>query len=276
MIIMRKTPLWLNIIKIILIICFCVFAILPIYMTLIVSLTPYSNVLEAQLFPHYFETENFIDAFGLIWDNVLNSFFYAVCTTILVTVVAIPAAYVMARYYFLGRTVIQFLLILTQMLAGIVILPTLYKMFDAMNLLNSRASMILVMVAMNLALVETILYGYFRTLPIELDESAQIDGASYIQLLIHIICPASGPGIAVGAIFAFVNSYNEFVVPLFLLSDSKKYPITLTIYSLLTDTTIRWHIMAAASIIGIVPPVIIFTVFQKYIIGGVTNGAVKG
>lgn len=273
---MRKTPLWLNIIKIILIICFCVFAILPIYMTLIVSLTPYSNVLEAQLFPHYFETENFIDAFGLIWDNVLNSFFYAVCTTILVTVVAIPAAYVMARYYFLGRTVIQFLLILTQMLAGIVILPTLYKMFDAMNLLNSRASMILVMVAMNLALVETILYGYFRTLPIELDESAQIDGASYIQLLIHIICPASGPGIAVGAIFAFVNSYNEFVVPLFLLSDSKKYPITLTIYSLLTDTTIRWHIMAAASIIGIVPPVIIFTVFQKYIIGGVTNGAVKG
>lgn len=276
MIIMRKTPLWLNIIKIILIICFCVFAILPIYMTLIVSLTPYSNVLEAQLFPHYFEIENFIDAFDLIWDNVLNSFFYAVCTTILVTVVAIPAAYVMARYYFLGRTVIQFLLILTQMLAGIVILPTLYKMFDAMNLLNSRASMILVMVAMNLALVETILYGYFRTLPIELDESAQIDGASYIQLLIHIICPASGPGIAVGAIFAFVNSYNEFVVPLFLLSDSKKYPITLTIYSLLTDTTIRWHIMAAASIIGIVPPVIIFTVFQKYIIGGVTNGAVKG
>ena len=79
-----------------------------------------------------------------------------------------------------------------------------------------------------------------------------------------------------GAIFVFINSYNEFVVPLFLLSDANKYPLTLVVYSLLSDTTIRWHIMAAASLIGIIPPVVIFTFFQKYIIQGVTSGAVKG
>ena len=74
----------------------------------------------------------------------------------------------------------------------------------------------------------------------------------------------------------FVNTYNEFVIPLFLLSTANTYPLTLTVYSLLTDTTIRWHIMAAASIIGIIPPVAIFTIFQKYIITGVSSGAVKG
>jgi ABC-type glycerol-3-phosphate transport system permease component len=129
---------------------------------------------------------------------------------------------------------------------------------------------------MNLALVVTIHHGYFAALPASLDEAAEIDGCNYVQLLIRIIFPISGPGIAVGAIFVFVNTYNEFVVPLFLLSDASKYPLTLTVYSLLTDTTIRWHVMAAASIIGIIPPVAIFTIFQKYIISGVTSGAVKG
>ena len=117
-----------------------------------------------------------------------------------------------------------------------------------------------------MALVVTIHEGYFAALPKAIDEAAEIDGCSYLQVLTRIIFPISGPGIAVGAIFVFVNTYNEFVVPLFLLSTAETYPLTLTVYSLLTDTTIRWHIMAAASIIGIIPPVAIFTIFQKYII----------
>ena len=114
------------------------------------------------------------------------------------------------------------------------------------------------------------------TLPVELEEAAGLDGCNYIQTLFRIIFPNSGPGIAVGAIFVFINSYNEFVVPLFLLSTASKYPLTLVMYSMLTDTTIRWHIMAASSLMGIVAPVLLFTFFQKYIITGVTSGAVKG
>ncbi|HWR22201.1 MAG TPA: carbohydrate ABC transporter permease, partial [Feifaniaceae bacterium] len=151
-----------------------------------------------------------------------------------------------------------------------------YKTFNALGILNSPVSLILVYSAVNLPLVITIHHGYFSTLPGEIDEAAAIDGCNYLQTLLRIIFPISGPGIAVGAIFVFINSYNEFVIPLFLLSDAKQYPLTLTVYSLLTDTTIRWHIMAAASIIGIIPPVAIFTFFQKYIIKGATSGAVKG
>ncbi len=273
---MNKKTLPGKIVRAVLCVIFCVFAITPIYTALIVSLTPYSNILEPQLFPHYLEFKNFIDAFQLIWRNVLNSFLYACCATAMTTLVAVPAAYVLAKYRFQYRQAMMFILLMTQMMAGIVILPTLYRMFQSLGLLNSRGGMILVLTGINLALVVTILHGYFSTLPIELEEAAALDGCSYVQLLLRVILPISGPGIAVGAIFVFVNSYNEFVVPLFLLTEANKYPLTLTVYSLLSDTTIRWHIMAAASLIGIIPPVFIFTFFQKYIIQGITSGAVKG
>ena len=273
---MNKETVITRIGRIVLCVLFCLFAVIPIYSALIVSLTPYSNVLEAQLVPHYFEYENYYNAFSIVKTRILNSFFYAASATILTTVISVPAAYALARYKFKFRKTVLFLLLLTQMMAGIVILPSLYKLFHSLGMLNTVWSLVLVYTAMNLALVVTIHHGYFAALPASLDEAAEIDGCNYVQLLIRIIFPISGPGIAVGAIFVFVNTYNEFVVPLFLLSDASKYPLTLTVYSLLTDTTIRWHVMAAASIIGIIPPVAIFTIFQKYIITGVTSGAVKG
>ena len=272
----NKIPRPLRILRVVLCVIFCGFALIPIYAALIVALTPYAHMLEAQLFPHYFAIENFGEAFISISRNVLNSFFYAASATVLTTLVSVPAAYALARYKFKLRRTVLFALLLTQMMAGIVVLPTLYKMFHNLGILNNRASLILVYSAFNLALVVTIHHGYFQTLPADLDEAASIDGCNYIQLLSRIIFPISGPGIAVGAIFVFVNTYNEFVIPLFLLSNAAHYPLTLKIYSMISDTTIRWHIMAAASLIGIIPPVAIFTFFQKYIIQGVTSGAVKG
>lgn len=273
---MGKVSVRFKIFRLVLCVLLCIFALLPVYAALIVALTPYSNMLQPQLFPHYFEIANFRDAFASIFRNVMNSFFYAACATLLTTIIAIPAAYVLARYRFRGRRAVSFALMLTQMMAGIVVLPTLYKMLNNLGLLDSRTVLIVVYSAFNLALVVTILQGYFATLPEGLDEAAAVDGCNYLDILTRIIVPISGPGIAVGAIFVFVNTYNEFVIPLFLLSDASHYPLTLKIYSMLSDTTIRWHIMAAASLIGIIPPVAIFTFFQKYIIQGVTAGAVKG
>lgn len=273
---MGRVSLRFKVFRFILCLLLCVFALIPVYAALIVALTPYSHMLQAQLFPHFFEISNFAEAFQSINRNVINSFFYASCATVLTTVVAIPAAYVLARYRFRGRKTVSFALMLTQMIAGIVVLPTLYKMLNNLGLLNSRAVLVVVYSAFNLALVVTILQGYFAALPSGLDEAAAIDGCNYFDILTRIIIPISGPGIAVGAIFVFVNTYNEFVIPLFLLSDANYYPLTLKIYSMLSDTTIRWHIMASASLIGILPPVAIFTFFQKYIIQGVTAGAVKG
>lgn len=273
---LNKETLPGKVVRISLSVLFCIVALVPIYSALIVSLTPYANMLEPQLIPKYFEISNYALAFDFIQSNVLNSFIYAIAATALTTIISVPAAYALARYRFRLRKIVLMALLITQMTAGIVILPSLYRMFNAMGLINSPISLVIVYTAINLALVVTIHHGYFLTLPVELDEAAEIDGCNYLQIIMKVILPVSGPGIAVGSIFVFINSYNEFVVPLFLLRNAKQYPLTLTVYSLLTDTTIRWHIMAAASLIGILPPVIIFMLFQKYIIQGVIAGAIKG
>ena len=252
-----------------------IFAILPVYSAIIVALTPNANLLKPQLWPHYFEINNFFNAFRFILPGLYNSFFYAVAVTLLNVVVAVPAAYALAKYRFRIKPVVMFSLLLTQMMAGIVVLPSLYSIFNKIGLLNNRLGTIIVLTGVNLALVVWILYGYFRTLPTELEEAAMLDGANYLDLLFRIILPISGSGIAVGAIFAFINSYNEFVIPLFMLTDTKQYPLTLYFYTLLTDTTTRWHIMSAGSLIAIIPPVLIFIFFQKYIVRGLTSGAVK-
>jgi ABC-type glycerol-3-phosphate transport system permease component len=168
-----------------------------------------------------------------------------------------------------------FSLLLTQMMAGIVILPSLYTMYSKLKLVDSPYGLVFVLMAANLALAVWVLYGFFQTLPKEIEEAALIDGCSYVGTLIRIIVPISGPGVAVGAIFVFINSYNEFVIPLFLLTDARFQTITMALYSLLTDTTMRWELLAGCSLVVIIPPVIIFLLFERYIVSGLTSGAVK-
>lgn len=265
-----------RVLRAILCVIFCIFALVPIYAAVIVALTPYANMLEPQLYPHYFEISNFRLGAEFILDNMLNSLLYAAAATVVTIIMSIPAAYVLSRYNFKLRKTTTFLLLLTQMMAGIVVLPTLYRILNSFGLLNHIATLILVYAAFNLALVITILNGYFSSIPKGLDDAAAIDGCNYMDTLFRVIIPISGPGVAVAAIFVFINTYNDFIIPLFLLSDATKYPLTLSIYSLLSDTTIRWHVMAASSLIGIIPPALIFMFFQKYIISGATTGAVKG
>ena len=251
------------------------FALLPLYAAVIIALTPGSHVMNMQLFPKFFEVSNFVTGFGSIGRGIGNSFFYSIISTLLAIVISIPAAYVLGRYNFWGKRTILFALLFTQMIAGIVLLPSLYSFFQRINMSNSIPGLVIVMSGVNLALVVWIFYGYFRTLPVGIEEAAMIDGCSYMRMLIRIILPLSGPGIAVGAIFVFINTYNEFVIPLFLLTDRARYPLTLTLYSMLTDATIRWEIVAASALIAIIPPTLIFIFFQKYIIRGLTTGAVK-
>jgi ABC-type glycerol-3-phosphate transport system permease component len=260
---------------IILHIIFLIIALSPIYSTLIISLTPDSELLTPQIYPRFFDLSTYARGFNLIFKNVVNSFIYALISTSIVALVSIPASYVLAKYPFKFKQVVLFLILVTQMMAGIIILPTLYSSLNRFGLINRVGTLIFVLSSVNLALSVWLLYGYFKTIPTEIEDAARIDGVSYIPFLIKIIIPISGPGIAVSSIFVFVNTYNEFVIPLFLLTDRAKYPLTLTLYSLLTDTTIRWNVLASASLLAIIPPIIIFFIFQKYVISGLVAGSVK-
>lgn len=264
-----------KIVKWSLLIILSIFALLPLYAVIIVALTPSSHVMNMQLFPKFFEISNFVTGFISVGRGIGNSFLYSIIATFMALIISVPAAYVLGRYNFKGKRVILFSLLFTQMISGIVLLPSLYMFFQKLNISNSIPGLIVVMCGVNLALVVWIFYGYFQTLPVGIEEAAMIDGCNYVGMLLRIIIPLSGPSIAVGAIFVFINTYNEFVIPLFLLTDRTQYTLTLTLYSMLTDTTIRWEVVAASSLIGIIPPVFIFIFFQKYIISGLTTGAVK-
>ncbi len=253
-----------------------IFAVIPIYAVLIVALTPLSNMLQPQLFPKYWAFGNFVEAFQKNFYGIANSLGYALAAVFFTILISIPAAYVLARYDFKAKKGILFGLLLTQMISGIIVLPSLYKVFTQVGVIGTPSSFILVVVGLNLALVVWLLYGFFCTLPREIEEAAYLDGCSYLDLLLRVVVPISGPGIAVGAIFVFINSYNDFITPLFMLSSKNTYTITLLLYSQLTDTTILYHIVAASALLGILPPAIIFLLFQKSIIKGVVSGAVKG
>ncbi len=254
---------------------FLVFSVLPVYACLIIALTPLGNVMEPQLYPKFWAIANLVVSFKYIVLRMINSLVYSLFSVLFVLVIAVPSAYVLARYHFRGRDASLFGLLLTQMMAGIVILPSIYTMYSKLKLVDSPYGLVFVLMGANLALAVWVLYGFFQTLPKEIEEAALIDGCSYVGTLIRVIVPISGPGIAVGAIFVFINSYNEFVIPLFLLTDARLQTITMTLYSLLTDTTMRWELLAGCSLVVIIPPVVIFFLFERYIVSGLTSGAVK-
>jgi ABC-type glycerol-3-phosphate transport system permease component len=265
-----------KIIKLITITFIAFWSILPIYNTVIVSLTPFSNMLEPMLFPKYFNFQNFVNAFNIIDAQMVNSFLYSIITVIIAMLISIPASYTIARIEFIGKKVVLFALLFSQMLAGIVLMPSVYSIFNKLRLSNTVFGLILVYVGVNLALTIWLLIGFFSSIPKDIEEAAIIDGTGRLQLLVHVVVPMLKPGIAVSAIFVFINTYNEFVIPLFLVTDAKLYTITLTLNSLMTATTIEWHHLAASSLIGMVPPIVIFLFFQRNIVEGVVTGAIKG
>lgn len=253
-----------------------IFAIFPLYSTVIVSLTPYSNIMEPMLYPKYMEVYNFALAIESVGRQMLNSFVYSLISVFFVLLFSIPSAYTIARFHFKGRKVMMFLLLWTQMLAGIVIMPSIYVTLIDLQIIDKAPTLIFLLAGVNLPLTVWLLVGFFAKLPVEIEEAALIDGVGCFGLIRKIILPISMPGIAVSATFAFVNAYNDFVIPLFTITSPEKMPLTMRLNSLISENTIQWHILSAGSLIGLLPPLILFLVFQKYIIGGVTAGAVKG
>ena len=197
-----------KILKVILAAFILSFSILPIYNAVIVSLTPYSNMLEPMLIPKYFHVANFLSTFKIIYRQMGNSFLYSITTVVIDLVIAIPVSYVIARFTFRGRQGVLFSLLFTQMLSGIVLMPSVYTIFSRLKLTNMVFGLILMYVGVNLALCIWLLVGFFSSIPKEVEEAAIIDGTGRFQLLYNVVVPMIKPGIAVSAIFIFINTYK--------------------------------------------------------------------
>jgi multiple sugar transport system permease protein len=206
----------------------------------------------------------------------LNSTIISLGSTAIALVLAILAAYGFTRFKFRGKTAAQAFILVGQLLPTAAIIVPLYVVLKSLNLLNTYFGLILVYLILTLPLSVWMLVGYFRSVPIELEEAAIIDGASRLGVLFRVTLPLSLPGIVAIVVYAFVTTWNEFIFALCFATDPnvKTLPIGLAEFS--TEFNTDWGAVMAASVIMTLPIVVMFMAMQRLFVGGLTSGATKG
>lgn len=222
--------------------------------------------------------ENFISIAisGSFLTYFKNSFIYAGFSSVVGCALSILAAYVLARCKFKGRNLVLFLFILTQMLPSFVGLAPKYQMMSRLGLVNSVAGILIIYTSGLIPYSVVTLRSFFENIPASLEEAALIDGCDRFRSLFLIAVPLMLPGIASTLIFDFINTWNElFTAKLFIDSERLK-TITVGLNALIQKADIAWGRMMAGTIIAILPTVLLFALLRKYMIAGLTSGAVKG
>lgn len=213
------------------------------------------------------------DARFLGW--LKTSLLVATASTLIVIVVSIPAAYYTARFRFPGRTAFLLLVLVTQMFSPTALVVGIYREWFNLDMVNTYAALILTNAAFNLAFAIWILHGFLASIPKEVEEAAHLDGCSRFGTLRRVMLPLTLPGIVTAVIFTFIAAWNEYVVALTLMIDEDKKPLTVGLTSYVTGYEQHWDQLFAASIVAIVPVVVLFAVIEKHLIGGLTAGSVK-
>jgi len=212
----------------------------------------------------------------LLWRYMLNSFGISISVTVLALIAIIPAAYAFARFEFRGRGVLLGAFLSVTMVSGAVLIIPLYKVMQTLHLLNSYFSMIVPGTAFSIPTGIWLLRAYLLRIPKELEEAALVDGASRLYTLVRVIIPIAMPGIVVVAIATFISAYaQQFLYALTFNSVSELNPLPVGLYQFFGRQDIIWNELMAASLVGILPVMVVYVFLQKYIVAGLTAGAVK-
>ncbi|MGP3962820.1 carbohydrate ABC transporter permease [Nonomuraea sp. 3N208] len=196
-------------------------------------------------------------------------------STILVLLVALPAAYYSARHRFRGRTAFLVLVLITQMFQPTAMLVGIYREFFQFGLVDTVWSLILVNGGFNLAFAVWILNAYFASIPRELEEAAFIDGNGRFGALFRITLPLAMPGVITALIFTFIAAWNEFVVALTLTTTPENQPLTVALNSFIGQYQVDWQNLFAGSVIATIPVIILFALIERKVVGGLTAGSIK-
>jgi len=199
----------------------------------------------------------------------------ALMSTAIVVLAATPAAYYTARHRFPGRSAFLLLVLVTQMFSPTALVVGLYRQFFELGLVDTYAALILTNAAFNLAFAVWILRAFFATIPREIEEAAAVDGCGRLRTLARVVLPLSLPAIVTAVIFAFIAAWNEYIVALTLMTDPARKPLTVGITSYVTAYVQHWNYLFAASVLAIVPVVVLFAVIERHLVGGLTAGSVK-
>jgi multiple sugar transport system permease protein len=251
----------------------------PYAVMLLDALRPGAEVLQSPptFLPRRWQFSTFTDVLSdpRFRNWLTTSVIVAVASTAIVIAAAVPAAYFTARNRFPGRSAFLLLVLVTQLFSPTSLVVGLYREFFQLNLVNTYLAIILTNAAFNLAFAVWILHGFFASIPKEVEEAAELDGCNRIRTLLRVMLPLTRPGIVTAVIFSFIAAWNEYVVALTLMQDDAKKPLNVGISSYVTGYEQHWDQMFAASLIAIVPVVILFALIERHLVGGLTAGSVK-
>ncbi|SIN95258.1 carbohydrate ABC transporter permease [Agromyces cerinus] len=229
--------------------------------------------------PTEWHWENYINMWSTpetpLPQNLISTIVISVFATLIVLLVAMPAAYYTARFKFPFRMVFLFLVIVTQMLQPAVLTSGLFRQFLAFDMIDTWAAMIFINAAFNLSFAVWIMHSFFAGIPKEVDEAAQIDGAGRLRVLFTISLPLVWPGIVTAIVFTFVACWNEFAASLVILSTAGNQPLSVALTKFVGQYETSWQYVFGVSIVAIVPVVILFMIIEKRLVGGLTAGSVK-
>lgn len=229
--------------------------------------------------PTQWRWENFVTMWSTpetpLPQNLLSTVIISVFATLLVLVVSLPAAYYTARFRFPGRLVFMFLVIIVQMLQPAVLASGLFRQFVTLGLQDTLFAMILINAGFNLSFAVWIMHSFFASVPKEIDEAAQLDGAGRLAVLFRINLPLVWPGIVTAIVFTFVSCWNEFAASLVILSSAENQPLSVALTKFVGQYETSWQYVFGVSLVAIVPVVILFMLIEKKLVGGLTAGSVK-
>src|SRR4029079_8102359 len=252
--------------------CYVAFALLPIYWTIKISVTPedllysegirlwpsrmtlanYASVLEATDFPRYF----------------LNSILVSVTTAVIVTAVASFAGYALSRFRFRGKGAVSLVLLLTQTFPLVMVIPPIYRIMGQLGLTDSLFGLIIIYTAFNIAFATVLMQSFFDGVPKDLEEAAMIDGCTRAQAMRKVIVPLTLPGMGATLGFVFTAAWIELLFALMLISSDDQKTFAVGLLTFIGKFAVDWGQMMAASILALIPVCIFFAFLQRYLVPG--------
>ena len=206
-----------------------------------------------------------------------NSLIIGVLATLLTLLAAVPAGYVLSRFRFRGARALLLIILGSQMFPYVTILISLYTLFRQLNMLNTYPALIIAFTTFSLPFSIWMSKGFCDTVPTDLEDAARVDGLGRLGVLIRIVLPLIIPGVVAVGFFAFLNAWNELLFALTLTSSPDMRPISAGfVLTYIGEFQDRWPDMMAASVIVSLPVILVFTIFQKQLVSGLTAGAIKG
>lgn len=233
------------------------------------------------IFPNHLDLQNYI----LAWKQAnfalytLNSVTFTLASVVLTVITTAMAGYVLSRADFKGKKLLLGMMGFTIFLMGAVTIYPIFNLCKKLGMLNSMWGMIIAQVAGGQALYSVVVMGYCSGISKEIDEAAQIDGASFFKTFTHIIFPIIKPISATVALLSFKDAWNSFMMPLaFTMSKPKLRPLTVGVVMLKDqgDGIAAWNLMLAGTVLSLIPILVAYLFLNKYFISGITDGAIKG